>query len=144
LNMKVLLFTTVHRTRQRCDEICNSRQTGCWSNAFEHQFNCTIRMPAWICFNLASRLGKRIQIRTKKFDEMHTLLRALLPAENCRRTRWRRTIAGKFHVSGTEPCIWSFIYRLNAFPIIAESLRNIFIIHLAMPGILYPAFCRAI
>jgi hypothetical protein len=31
-------------------------------------------------FNLASRLGKRIQIRTKKFDEMHTLLRALLPA----------------------------------------------------------------
>ena len=31
-------------------------------------------------FNLASRLGKRIQIRTKKFDEMHTLLRSLLPA----------------------------------------------------------------
>jgi very-short-patch-repair endonuclease len=31
-------------------------------------------------FNLASRLGRRIQIRTKKFDEMHALLRALLPA----------------------------------------------------------------
>ena len=30
-------------------------------------------------FNLASRLGKRIQIRAKKFDEMHALLRALLP-----------------------------------------------------------------
>jgi hypothetical protein len=30
--------------------------------------------------NLASRLGKRIQIRAKKFDEMHALLRALLPA----------------------------------------------------------------
>lgn len=31
-------------------------------------------------FNLASRLGKRIQIRTRKFNEMHALLRALLPA----------------------------------------------------------------
>lgn len=31
-------------------------------------------------FNLASRLGKRIQIRAKKFDEMHATLRALLPA----------------------------------------------------------------
>jgi very-short-patch-repair endonuclease len=31
-------------------------------------------------FNLASRLGKRIQIRAKKFDEMHALLRTLLPA----------------------------------------------------------------
>ncbi len=31
-------------------------------------------------FNLASRLGKRIQIRTKKFNEKHALLRALLPA----------------------------------------------------------------
>ena len=31
-------------------------------------------------FNLASRLGKRIQIRTKKFDEMHVLLRTLLPS----------------------------------------------------------------
>ena len=30
-------------------------------------------------FNLASHLGKRIQIRTKKFDNMHVLLRALLP-----------------------------------------------------------------
>jgi len=30
-------------------------------------------------FNLASRLWKRIQIRTKKFDEMHAILRALLP-----------------------------------------------------------------
>jgi len=30
-------------------------------------------------FNLASCLGKRIHIRTKKFDEMNTLLRALLP-----------------------------------------------------------------
>ncbi len=29
--------------------------------------------------NLASRLGKRIQIRAKKFDEMHALIRALLP-----------------------------------------------------------------
>ncbi len=32
--------------------------------------------------NLASRLGKRIQIRAKKFGEMHLLLRALLPVEN--------------------------------------------------------------
>lgn len=32
-------------------------------------------------FNLASRLGKRMQIRTKKFDEMNQLLRALLPAQ---------------------------------------------------------------
>lgn len=31
-------------------------------------------------FNLASRLGKRIQIRAKKFNEIHTLLRELLPA----------------------------------------------------------------
>ncbi|MEL7622653.1 MAG: hypothetical protein AAGU12_03590 [Clostridiales bacterium] len=31
--------------------------------------------------NLSIRLGKRIQIRTKKFDEMHDLLRALLPAQ---------------------------------------------------------------
>lgn len=30
-------------------------------------------------FNLAARLGKRIQIRTKKFDPMHMLLRTLLP-----------------------------------------------------------------
>ncbi len=30
--------------------------------------------------NLAVRLGKRIAIRTEKFDEMHTQLRALLPA----------------------------------------------------------------
>lgn len=30
-------------------------------------------------FNLASRLRKRIHIRTEKFDEMHELLRALLP-----------------------------------------------------------------
>jgi len=33
-------------------------------------------------YNLASRLGKRIQIRTKKFDEMHALLRSLLPEQN--------------------------------------------------------------
>lgn len=31
-------------------------------------------------FNLAARLGKRIQIRVKNFDGMHALLRALLPA----------------------------------------------------------------
>lgn len=31
--------------------------------------------------NLAARLGKRIQIRSKKFDEMHSLLRKLLPGE---------------------------------------------------------------
>ena len=31
--------------------------------------------------NLAYRLGKRIHIRTKKFDEMHALLRTLLPKE---------------------------------------------------------------
>jgi hypothetical protein len=31
-------------------------------------------------FNLASRLGKRIQIRTTKFNEMHDLLRGMLPA----------------------------------------------------------------
>jgi hypothetical protein len=30
-------------------------------------------------YNLASRLGKRINIRTNKFEEMHALLRALLP-----------------------------------------------------------------
>lgn len=30
-------------------------------------------------YNLAAQLGKRIQIRTEKFDEMHTLLRELLP-----------------------------------------------------------------
>ncbi|MEN6314444.1 MAG: hypothetical protein ABFD25_09380 [Clostridiaceae bacterium] len=30
-------------------------------------------------FNLASRLGRRIQVRAKKFNEMHTLLRTLLP-----------------------------------------------------------------
>ncbi len=30
-------------------------------------------------FNLASRLGKRMQIRTRRFDPMHTLLRTLLP-----------------------------------------------------------------
>lgn len=30
-------------------------------------------------YNLAARLGKRINIRTKKFDEMHTILRELLP-----------------------------------------------------------------
>lgn len=30
-------------------------------------------------FNLAARLGKRIYIRTKRFDEMHVLLRQLLP-----------------------------------------------------------------
>lgn len=29
--------------------------------------------------NLATRLGRRIQIRTNKFDEMHSLLRTLLP-----------------------------------------------------------------
>ncbi|MGI6732978.1 MAG: hypothetical protein ACOX4J_02210 [Anaerovoracaceae bacterium] len=33
-------------------------------------------------FNLASRLGKRIQIRTKKFDSMHANLRTMLPARN--------------------------------------------------------------
>ncbi|GAB1476539.1 hypothetical protein MASR2M70_13730 [Bacillota bacterium] len=33
-------------------------------------------------YNLASRLRKRIQIRTKAFDEMHTKLRSLLPREN--------------------------------------------------------------
>jgi len=32
--------------------------------------------------NLAKNLGRRIQIRTKKFDEMHTLLRELLPCGN--------------------------------------------------------------
>lgn len=31
-------------------------------------------------FNLAARLGKRMQIRAKSFDEMHTLLRKLLPS----------------------------------------------------------------
>lgn len=30
-------------------------------------------------YNLATRLGKRMQIRTKKFEEMHASLRALLP-----------------------------------------------------------------
>jgi len=30
-------------------------------------------------YNLATRLGKRMQIRAKKFDEMHDSLRALLP-----------------------------------------------------------------
>ena len=32
--------------------------------------------------NLAQRLGKRIDIRTKKFNEMNTLLRSLLPTGN--------------------------------------------------------------
>ena len=32
-------------------------------------------------FNLASRLGKRIQIRTRKFNEMYALLQTLLPVE---------------------------------------------------------------
>ncbi len=32
-------------------------------------------------FNLAARLEKRMQIRAKKFDEMHTLLRELLPGK---------------------------------------------------------------
>lgn len=32
-------------------------------------------------YNLAARLGKRIQIYTKSFDEMHALMRALLPDE---------------------------------------------------------------
>ncbi|MDD4730144.1 MAG: hypothetical protein PHN55_15510 [Dysgonamonadaceae bacterium] len=32
-------------------------------------------------FNLASRLGKRMQNRAKKFDRMHALLRTLLPVE---------------------------------------------------------------
>jgi hypothetical protein len=32
-------------------------------------------------YNLARRLKKRIMIRTKRFEEMHALLRALLPAE---------------------------------------------------------------
>ncbi|NLB17239.1 MAG: hypothetical protein GX825_00520, partial [Syntrophomonadaceae bacterium] len=32
--------------------------------------------------NLAYRLGKRIEIRTKKFGEMNALLRTLLPASN--------------------------------------------------------------
>ncbi|HOK49183.1 MAG TPA: hypothetical protein PLM18_03320 [Sedimentibacter sp.] len=32
-------------------------------------------------FNLASHLGKRMQIRAKKFDRMHALLRTLLPVE---------------------------------------------------------------
>lgn len=31
-------------------------------------------------YNLAARLGKRIQIRSKKFPEMHALLRSLLPS----------------------------------------------------------------
>ena len=30
-------------------------------------------------YNLAARLGKRISIRTEKFDKMHTVLRDLLP-----------------------------------------------------------------
>lgn len=33
-------------------------------------------------FNLALRLGKRIQIRAKRFNEMNALLRALLPVRN--------------------------------------------------------------
>jgi hypothetical protein len=32
-------------------------------------------------YNLAARLGKRIHIRTKKFDQMHVLMRELLPKE---------------------------------------------------------------
>ncbi len=32
--------------------------------------------------NLAVRLGRRIQIKTKRFDDMHTLLRELLPIRN--------------------------------------------------------------
>jgi hypothetical protein len=33
-------------------------------------------------YTLADRIGKRMQIRTKRFDEMHALLRALLPDRN--------------------------------------------------------------
>ncbi len=33
-------------------------------------------------YDLAKRLGRRIQIRSKKFDEMHALIRALLPRGN--------------------------------------------------------------
>jgi len=32
-------------------------------------------------YNLAARLGKRIHIRTKRFDKMHVLMRELLPKE---------------------------------------------------------------
>jgi hypothetical protein len=32
-------------------------------------------------FNLAARLGKRIYIRTRRFDEMHVLMRELLPKQ---------------------------------------------------------------
>lgn len=44
----------------------------------------TIQLYEWdacrdFANNLADRLGRRIQIRTKKFDEMHILLRELLP-----------------------------------------------------------------
>ena len=30
-------------------------------------------------YNLAARLGKRIRLRTNRFEEMHALMRALLP-----------------------------------------------------------------
>ncbi len=40
-----------------------------------------IRACTDFAFNLSARLGKRIQIRTKKFDEMNALLRTLLPTE---------------------------------------------------------------
>ena len=36
----------------------------------------------YFAYNLAARIGKRIRIRTKKFDEAHSLLRKLLPDKN--------------------------------------------------------------
>ncbi len=36
----------------------------------------------YFAYNLASRIGKRIRIRTRKFDEAHSLLRNMLPERN--------------------------------------------------------------
>lgn len=49
----------------------------------------TIQLYEWdacrdFAYNLAASLGKRIQVRTKKFDKMHTLLRELLPGKRYR------------------------------------------------------------
>jgi len=47
---------------------------------FDEEFTFHLRKPAFLfCgYNLADRLGRRIRIRTKKFEEMHALLRELL------------------------------------------------------------------
>lgn len=69
-------------------------------------------------FNLASRLGKRIQIRARKFNEMHVLLRALLPAVKPAVVPMTGDYSKKIQCTMEELCIWSFAYSLNKFQFI--------------------------